>query len=57
MTTKEQLEEARKVIRQYYEERCVRKQDTSEMIKQVCLICGKNFEGKVKIDICPNCYV
>jgi len=28
-----------------------------KMIKQVCLICEKKFEGTVKIDICPKCYV
>ena len=26
-------------------------------IKQTCLICEKKFEGPVKIDICPKCYV
>jgi hypothetical protein len=28
-----------------------------EMIEQECLICGKDFKGTVKIDICPTCYV
>ena len=28
-----------------------------ETIKQECLICKKKFEGTVKIDICPTCYV
>ena len=29
----------------------------SEMIDQKCTICGKDFKGTEKIDICPTCYV
>lgn len=28
-----------------------------KMIKKKCLICGKEFKGTVKIDICPTCNV
>ena len=31
--------------------------DEVKLIKQTCLICEKKFEGTVKIDICPNCFV
>jgi len=27
------------------------------MIKQECAVCGKKFEGTVKIEVCPTCYV
>lgn len=28
-----------------------------KMIKQICKVCGNKFQGIVKIDICPNCYI
>jgi hypothetical protein len=28
-----------------------------QMIEQECAVCGKKFQGTVKIEICPSCYV
>ena len=56
MITVEQFRKAQKIVDQYYHEQMV-KEFEPKMIKQTCLICEKKFEGTVKIDICPNCYV